>query len=66
MLNNQPDVDKIIGGLEKLTDAVEKFCVVRLSEHTSKLDVVKIVEGLDFMARGKQLISLILPPMPEE
>ncbi len=62
MLDDPGSIGKINGALDKIADALEKCCDVRLAESTSQEDVTKIITYIDQLAATKQNLSLMLPP----
>lgn len=61
MLSDAGDVAKVRNAFEKLDDAEEKFCDVRLSAHTGAAERDIMIAAIEGLAAAKMAVSEILP-----
>lgn len=63
MIVDPGDVIKMEGAFQKLDDAVNKLCDVRISTHTTAPDVLKVQKGIDELGATKMALSTLIPPV---
>lgn len=62
MITDPPDINKMQGAMTKLSDATEKLCDVRHSQHTLPNDAIAVQVGIDRIAAAKLALSELIPP----
>lgn len=62
MISDPNDITKMRGALDKFSDATQKLCDVRHSEHTLPNDAIAVQIGIDRTAAAKLALSELIPP----
>ncbi len=65
MLTDPGDIGKAFGAIDKIHDAKDKLCAVRLSEFVSVGDRAAIVTIINQLAAATMHLSTMLPEPPE-
>lgn len=61
MIVDPGDVEKMKGGFQKLDDAIEKFCSVWTSEHTTLAAGASVRAGIEALGATKLELSRLVP-----